>query len=226
MVTPMPCSLNDAFSGTPAFLRRSEMKKILLPFFALLVLCLSACATSGQKYVSIDYTGDVPKTGQGAVGVSLFQDNRKNFPGGYIGHRLLLDNSQETYFVTGMNLAGTLTQTTASFLEKKGYTTQDAADWQTTPDGVADAPEQVQYLLTGTIDTFECRAKKRGGHTRMVLDIHLTLYLGVKNGPALRTIPVSYSLEKTEMTFTRKKLERFVNESIAEIFEKALIIKE
>ena len=96
--------------------------------------------------------------------------------------------------------------------------------WETTLDGVAAAPEAARYLLTGVIETFECRAKRRGGHTRMVLDIQLTLYLGLKDRSAIRTIPVSFSLEKTVMTFSRGKLEQFVNDSIAEILEKALII--
>ena len=198
------------------------MKKNLSALFAVTILF--ACATAGQKYISINYTGNPSGTGKGVVGISLFQDDRKETLEGYIGHRVLLDNSQETYFVSGMSLGRTLTQATRSFLEQKGYTTIDAIQWETTPDGVTAAPEAARYLLTGAIETFECRAKKRGGHTRMVLDIQLTFYLGLKDRSAIRTIPVSYSLEKTVMTFSREKLEQFVNDSIAEILEKALII--
>ncbi len=201
------------------------MRKNQLIISAVLLVFLFACATAGQKYIHVDYTGNVSQTGNSTIGISAFKDNRKNLSPGYIGTRVLLDNSQETYFVNGMDLARTLTQTTSSFIEKKGYSTQEINAWELTPDGVSNADKGLSHLLTGTIDTFECKAKKRGGHTSMNLDINLTLYLGVSDQNRLKTIPVAFSLEKTEMTFTREKLEKFVNDSISEILEKALIIE-
>jgi len=38
----------------------------------------------------------------------------------------------------------------------------------------------------------------------------------------LKTIPVSLTLERTEMTFTPEKLEHFVNQSMEEVIQKAL----
>jgi len=201
------------------------MKKNHLIVSAILLVFLFACATAGQKYIHVDYTGNVSQTGNGTIGISAFKDNRKNQGTGYIGNRVLLDNSQETYFVNGMDLARTLTRTTSTFIEKKGYLTQEINDWELTPEGVSNADKSMSHLLAGTIEKFECNAKKRGGHTSMILDINLTFYLGDAAVNTLKTIPVSFSLEKTEMTFTREKLEKFVNDSIAEILEKALIIE-
>jgi hypothetical protein len=57
----------------------------------------------------------------------------------------------------------------------------------------------------------------------MVLEMDLTLFVGKKSETSeLRTIPVSLTLERTEMTFTPEKLELFVNQSIEEVIQKAL----
>jgi len=40
---------------------------------------------------------------------------------------------------------------------------------------------------------------------------------------SLRTIPVALTLERTEITFTPQKLEQFVNQSLEEVIQKALV---
>ena len=187
---------------------------------------LFACATAGQKYISLQYTKAVAKTTKSQIGISQFKDVRSDAPKGYIGRRILLDNSQETYFVTNMDLSDALTKATASFLETQGYTPVPVEPWETTPDGVAAVSTQLPYLVGGNIRVFECRAQKKSGHTTMTLDINFDLYVGIPDRQALKTIPVTFSLEKTVLTFTREKLEKFVNDSIAEILEKALVIEE
>lgn len=59
----------------------------------------------------------------------------------------------------------------------------------------------------------------------MTLDIDLTLYLGIADKNTLKTIPVSLTLEKTEFTFTREKLEQFINQALEEVIQKALILE-
>ena len=79
--------------------------------------------------------------------------------------------------------------------------------------------------MAGKINKFECRAKKKGGRTDMTLDIDLTLYFGIAEKNTLKTIPVSLTLEKTEFTFTREKLEGFINQALEEVIQKALILE-
>ncbi|MCD4675748.1 MAG: hypothetical protein K8S18_07080, partial [Desulfobacula sp.] len=67
------------------------------------------------------------------------------------------------------------------------------------------------------------RAKKKGGTTDMILDIDLTLYLGIADKNALKTIPISLTLERTELIFTREKLEQFVNQALEEVIQKAIV---
>lgn len=187
---------------------------------------LFACATAGQKYISLQYTQPAVETEKGDIGISDFEDNRPDVPKGYIGRRVLLDNSQETYFVNSMDLAASLTQAVASFLETRGFKPVPVMAWDATPDGVAAVSNPPPYLVGGTVQSFECRAQKKGGHTTMTLDIGFDLFLGIPAKQAVKTMPVSFSLEKTVLTFTREKFEGFVNDSIAEILEKALIIED
>ncbi len=147
--------------------------RILFGPLFIVLLTLMACATAGQKYIDITHNRAPDKnkpvkidvsTGL-SIGISSFTDNRADVMDGYIGNRILLDNSQETYFVRGMDLGLALTQSASAYLENKGYTTTAIKTWELTPDGVTKESEKLAYLVTGTINRFECRAKKKGAVT-------------------------------------------------------------
>jgi hypothetical protein len=87
------------------------------------------------------------------------------------------------------------------------------------------ASSNFKQIMSGKINKFECRAEKKGGRTDMTLEIDLTLYLGIAEENTLKTIPVSLTLEKTEFTFTREKLEQFINQALEEVIQKALILE-
>ena len=200
------------------------MKKqgwLIFIFFFLL-----GCATPGQKFITISYTADHEKTQTSALGLAPFKDNRTDRNGRYVGYRLLMDNSQETYFVQGMNLADSLNKAVRDYFQQTGFEVIPMAAWELSPYGVKDSIGGFEQIVAGQINKFECRAKKKGPTTDMVLDIDLTLFIGKKsNGSSsneLKTIPVSLTLERTEMTFTPEKLEHFVNQSMEEVIQKAL----
>jgi hypothetical protein len=199
------------------------MKKQLLIFLGFIFILFWGCATPGQKFIDITYLADHEETQTGGIGIAPFQDNRTDMGEGYVGYRILLDNSQETYLVKGLNLADTLTRIIDIYFEKNGFTTTLVDPWELTPDGVIKASKGFKQIVAGTINKFECRAKKKGGVTNMILDIDLTLYLGITDKNTLKTIPVSFSLERTELVFTRKKLEQFVNQALEEVIQKALV---
>ncbi|NOX33774.1 MAG: hypothetical protein GXP56_08540 [Deltaproteobacteria bacterium] len=199
------------------------MKKQSLIFLGFILVFFSGCATPGQKFIDITYLADHAGTQTGRIGIAPFKDKRTGMGEGYIGYRTLLDNSQETYFVKGLDLAATLTKTIRTYFEKNGFETTAIDPWELTPDGVIKASGGFKQIVTGTINKFECRAEKKGATTDMVLDIDLTIYLGMADKNALKTIPVSLTLERTEFTFTREKLERFVNQALKEVIQKALV---
>ncbi|MCK5163432.1 MAG: hypothetical protein KAQ72_06930 [Desulfobacula sp.] len=199
------------------------MKKPLLILLGFILILFWGCATPGQKFIDITYLAHHEKTQKGEIGITPFQDKRSDMGQGYIGYRVLLDNSQETYLVKGLNLADTLTRIIKIYFEKNGFSTTPVDPWELTPDGVVKASKGFKQIVAGTINRFECRAKKKGGTTDMILDIDLTLYLGIADKNALKTIPVCLTLERTELIFTREKLEQFVNQALEEVIQKAIV---
>jgi hypothetical protein len=199
------------------------MRKQLLIYFGLIII-FSGCALPGHQFININYLGNHEKIHSGTIGVADFSDLRAGMGQGYVGYRVLLDKSQETYMVQGLNLADTLKTAVMHYYDQNGFTTTSIEPWDLTPDGVKKASKGFNKILTGKINKFECRAKKRGGRTDMILDINLILYLGIADN-TLKTIPVSFILERTEFTFNQKKLEQFINQALGEIIQKALILK-
>jgi hypothetical protein len=197
---------------------------------------LTGCAVPGPKFIylsilsgqfSQDLSGqDSIKThdlaDQGKIGIIGFKDKRLEMEKGYVGHRILVDKSQETYLVRGLNLASTLTGLSRTYLEKKSYSTTQIPALPLTLAGMDQAPKGIAYILSADINKFECRAQKKGATTDMVMEIDLTFFLGNIQGKKLSTIPVALTLERTELTFTAKKLEKFINQAFKEILEKAL----
>jgi hypothetical protein len=201
------------------------MKKQLLIYFGFILILFWGCATPGQKFININYLGEHEKIYTGKIGIAPFQDNRSGMGEGYLGYRVPLDKSQETYLVEGLNLADTLKRAIITYYEKNGFTTAEIDPWELTPKGVKASSSNFKQIMAGKINKFECRAKKKGGRTDMTLDIDLTLYLGIADKNTIKTIPVSLTLEKTEFTFTREKLEQFINQALEEIIQKALILE-
>jgi len=190
--------------------------------YCILFICLG-CTTSGEKFIHIAYLGDHEKTETGLIGIAPFEDKRGDMDVGYVGYRILMDNSQETYIVQGMNLAYTLKGVVENYFEKKGFTVKSINQWEPSINGVMNAGGGFKHIVTGRINKFECRARKTGITTDMVLDIDLTLFLGSIDKKSLKTIPVALTLERTEITFTPQKLEQFVNQSLEEVIQKALV---
>lgn len=199
------------------------MKKHCITALSVLLFFFSACTAAGQKYIVLTYSGDPAKTGTGKIGITEFYDSRTDVPQGYIGRRLLINNNQETYFVAGTDLGRSLADTVSQYIRKKGFEPVSAAPWELTPEGVSKAPKSLTRLVTGTISRFDVAAEKKGVLTEMVLTIDLTFYVGIPGTPALKTVPVTYSLEKTELRFTKQKLEKFVNRAVKEIIQKAAL---
>lgn len=56
----------------------------------------------------------------------------------------------------------------------------------------------------------------------MVLKVDLTFFVGNKAGMSLTKTPAVLNLERTEVNFTREKVEDFFNQALTEVLEKAL----
>ncbi len=194
-------------------------------FISLVIFSCLSCAVPGPKFVDLAYVKNHSPTQTGKFGITQFKDNRQNTEQGYVGRRILTDKSQETYLVRGMNLSASLTELTRVYLEKTGFVVTPFPDWTPTLDKMAQVPGGLALILSADINTFECRAQKNGTYTKMILDMDLTFHLGNIQDKKLSTIPVSLVVERTELTFSSKKLEQFINQAFEEILEKAIPFK-
>lgn len=193
---------------------------VLLP---ALVIGLGGCATPGPKYLDLAYTRTGPaNTAAGRIGLARYRDKRPGTPKGEVGYRVLANNARETFVVSEMDLAAAMTRITRSHLEQGGFSVSLHPQWPRTAKGVTGISKAFTHVLAADINRFECKARKKGAVTDMVLAIDLTLYLGTPNTRQLKTIPIALNLERTELNFTRKKVEQFVNQALEEILVKAL----
>ena len=186
-------------------------------------LVLTGCAAPGPKYLDLSYPSamTVPERNQ-SVGLSRFADKRVEKARGYVGFRDLPGGGQESFAVTDQNLAGTLTRLSRSYLEQHGFSVALIPGRPVSLRRLSQSPDHLTHTLAADINRFECTAEKKGVMTDMILVIDLTFYLGTPDKKQLTTIPIVLTLTRTEWHFSRKKLETFINESLAEILAKAL----
>jgi hypothetical protein len=189
----------------------------------MVLLVLTGCATPGPKYLDLSYPSAMtgPERNRSA-GLSRFADKRAHTARGYVGFRDLSGGRQEIFAVTDQNLAATLTRVSRSYLEQHGFSVSLIPGRPVTLQRLSQAPDHLTHTLAADINRFECSAKKNGIMTDMTLVIDLTFYLGTPDKKQLSTIPILLTLTRKEWHFSRKKLETFINESLAEILAKAL----
>ncbi len=193
-----------------------------LVFLAFCLVFLSGCTAAGPKYLNLSYSTAHPvKDRQQSVGLSRFNDKRSDTTKGHIGYRQLWGDQQEIYAVTGQDLSAAMTRVFRTFLEQRGFSVVLLPPWPATAEAVSQLPGKFAHVLAADINRFGCRAVKTGVTTQMTLIIDLTFYLGTPDKGRLSTIPVVLTLERTELVFSRKKLETFINDAIEEIFVKA-----
>ena len=192
----------------------------------LVAVLLWGCATPGQKFIHMNYLGSDEAPKNQMIGLAQFIDMRPDADEkdqGYIGYRQLMGDERETYHVYGLNLLKALNHVTEKHLDRKGMDVQIIEAWEPSLEGVEKMKSQAGRILTATVNRFECRARKKAMTTQMTLDIDMIFYLGQTDRISLKKIPVSLTLERTEIGFTAKKLEAFVSQSITEVLEKALV---
>ncbi|MFH2058974.1 MAG: hypothetical protein ABIJ59_08735 [Pseudomonadota bacterium] len=198
-------------------------KTNILIILGVILFFFGGCATPGKQFIDIRYMADHEQTQTGMIGLAVFTDKRPQNGEGYVGYRTLMDNSRETYFVTGVSLSYSLTRVTGVYLEKNGFVIAPVEPWEKNVEEMKKASKGFKQVLSAEIIRFECRAKKKGVTTKMTLDIGLIFYLGMADDNSLKRIPVSLKLERTEFGFSPEKLEKFVNQSMEEVIQKALV---
>ena len=209
-------------------MRTNHLFLFLIMCFILIftIACTTGCTTAGSKFLKINYLGQNKATNNSNIGISLFLDKRGDLEKGYIGKRVLNSGKDEVYYVDGLSIAATITQTFESYFKKTGYNCTRIDAWKHKPEELKNVDEKYKnknykYILAGDIIEFEFFASKDFG-TSMVLDIKLIVYLGNLENAELTTIPVNLNLKRNDLKFSKQKIERFINESLTEVILRAM----
>ncbi|MCK5312202.1 MAG: hypothetical protein KAJ62_08830 [Desulfobacteraceae bacterium] len=194
--------------------------------FVFIIVCTIGCTTAGSKFIKLRYLGQNKVSKNLNVGIVPFLDKRGNLEKGYIGKRMLNSGKEEVYFVDGLNVAKTLTQTFESYFKKTGYNISRIEAWEHTVEELKNIEKKYKnnnykYILAGDIIEFEFFASK-GFNTSMILDIKLIVYLGNLKKETLTTIPVNLNLKRKDLKFSQQKIEKFINESVTEVILKSM----
>lgn len=196
-----------------------------LPVILVMFLAISGCTAAGPKYVDLYYTGKTENTKSGKIGIAVFSDSRIGIEPGYVGTRYLGKSDKETYLAFGDDLALSVTGICKAYLQDTGFTCLSVPAWEYSPEGAKAAGQRFDYLVGGEIKKLDCFAVKKIGFTSMTLDIEVVFYIGDPVGATLRTVPYKLTLERNEVTFSEEKLEKFLNESLLEVIQKALVFQ-
>lgn len=200
------------------------MKTKMLMILLLTSIFLAGCAVPGKKLIVIHDLQLPEKTAQGVIGLAKFKDLREVSSKGYVGFRILMNGTRETYWVSTGNLSNALTEVLQTYLEKKGYTVHLISAWEPDINGIIVAGIPSDQMVGASIETFECKAKKKGFHTDLTLTIDMNFYYWEKdkavNKRRFKSIPVALTLERSELTFSKKKFQTFINQSFQEVIQK------
>lgn len=197
---------------------------ILVCILIFTICCTIGCTTAGSKFIKINYLGQnnsVITSANKHVGFAPFLDKRGDIKKGYIGKRILNSGQEEIYFVDGLDIASTVTQSFVSYFNENGYICSTIKDFNHNVESLKKADKKYKYILTGDINVFEFFATK-GFTTSMVLNIKLVVYLGDVESGVFTTIPVTLNLERKDLQFSEESVERFINESLTEVIIKAV----
>lgn len=198
------------------------MEKILKFAFVLFVLALSGCASGGAKYLDLHYTGESDVSRSGKIGISTFGDKRPGIEPGYVGTRYINRSKKEIFYAIGDDVASSVTGICRSYLQDLGFDCTPTAPWEYSPEGVRGSKHGFDYLVGGEIKKLDCFAIKKVGFTSLILDIDMVIYLGTRAKSELKKVPVLLKLERNEITFSKEKLQKFMNESLLEVIQNAL----
>ncbi len=195
----------------------------MVGMLAVLALVV-ACAAPITYPVRITYTGQAPIASEsvGRVGLQVLQDERGSQDAYRIGLRAVGTGAYERYVSTPENVALSVSDALAELLQRKGLQVSQIKGWNFSPDDMLARAGDRDYLIGGAIRKFHCDADKGLMHTRMIMEIELELQVGRVGRQTVDRRPVDIRMERVAPTFGPDDLQRFMNDMLAQVLEKAL----
>ncbi len=185
---------------------------------------LASCAAPITHPVRITYTGQAPIASEsvGRVGLQMLEDGRGREDSYWIGRREVGAGRYERYVSSPDDLALSVSDALAELLQRKGLEVVQIKGWDFTPADMLARAGNRDFLVGGTILTFNCEAEKNLMHTRLVMEIALELQLGRVGRKSVDRRPVDIRMERVVPTFGPDDFQQFINDILAQVLERGL----
>jgi len=125
----------------------------------------------------------------------------------------------EIYVSRPNPIAEAVTGAAYTFLQYNAYNLRSVSGWDYKPETLPEVGAGLDAVVSGKIRTLFCTAKKKFARTNMTLDAEVLFIIGDVKGMKVRTKPVKIRLERTDMTFNAQKLQRYMNETLADLLQ-------
>jgi len=204
---------------------RLTRRAVLFLLLSGTALWLPGCAGVGGPFpVHLRYMGELikataPPAAPRVVGLQAFEN--LNSEGDTLGHRII-GKGVQSYVSRPHSIAEAFTGATEKFLREKAHTVRSVSGWDYKPETLPRVGAGVDTVVSGKILRLFCKAEKKFARTNMILDADVMFIIGDVNNRQVVTRPVKIRLERTELTFDNTKLERFMNETLADLLQTGL----
>jgi len=128
----------------------------------------------------------------------------------------------EVYVSRPNPIAEAFTEATKDFLTHKAYTLRSISGWDYKPEALSAVGAELDIVVAGQIRRLYCKAEKKFARTNMILDADVDFVIGDVKKMQVITRPVKIRLERTDIFFDAQKLERFMNETLADLLQTGL----
>ena len=209
--------------GEGVNLKKIALSAVILTF---LVCSIFGCAPGkiylvDLKYISQDTAEKVPQPEHPlTIGIKTFDDSRMEKED--VGRRIRSGGRMDIFKANLPPVDQAVTRAIKNYLTKRGYRLVDIQSWDFSPEGLSDAPDGVDIMIGGKIESLWAEVESSITRTKIKSRVKLLVYVGKVNEGKVITRKVESLPEVTEISFKREKVERSLNQTISEVIERTL----
>ena len=201
------------------------MRAVIFLLLSSVPLCILGCAgTPGPSPIHLRYMAELiktptPRATPRAIGLQAFENLSSERD--VLGRR---DTARgiEIYVSRPQAIAEAFTEATEKFLTDKTHIVSSISGWDYKPETLPRAGVEIDTVVSGKIRRLFCKAEKKFARTNMIFETDVIFIIGDIKKRLVITRPVKIRLERTEISFDNIKLERFMNETLADLLQTGL----
>ena len=190
-----------------------------------LIAVFSGCAGSRTYLIDVRYdpAKKVPPASRlqkaGIVGICPFEDARRKQAEDAIGIRYRTGNEVDLLKVAGISASQSITRAVKDYFTHKGFEVTDCKGWDRSPEGLARVPQDLAFVVGGTIESFTVDARSGVVTTEIHYRVKMAVSIGqIREGKVvIRTVDSAPQTKKVQ--FNPGDVEATLNKTLTEVIE-------